>query len=242
MPGIKYSPAFSLYRIFWTSIDWLFPPDCVKCKTKGAMLCEKCSKAISAVGSVGTRCGICGDLLFDEICGRCKRLGPAYDKVVSAGYYSDGLDEIIRAIKYSRNIGLGLSSVPLFEAALQGIEADLIIPVPLGKARLRERGHNQAAMLAFPLALALKVPYSSKALRRIRETRSQVNLNVNERMNNVKNAFLARSNMIKGKKVLLVDDVITTGATINDCARALKEGGAQTVTVCTLARVKGSEV
>ena len=237
MPGNHISPAYSLYKFFWTSINWLFPPNCVNCKSKGSLLCPACIGKIKDGKVFGKVCSCCGEVLFSEVCERCTRLGPSFDSIISAGYYEQGLGEIIRAIKYHKNIALGVSVTHLLVEKLEGIEADLVLPVPLGRKRLKQRGHNQAAMLAFPLALALKIPYSGSAVQRTRETKSQVRLNVNERIMNVKNAFLAKSDMIRGKKIILVDDVITTGATVNDCSRALKDAGALEVHVCTLARV-----
>ncbi|MGE5224806.1 MAG: ComF family protein [Omnitrophica WOR_2 bacterium] len=113
---------------------------------------------------------------------------------------------------------------------------DVVVPVPLGVARLAERGYNQAALLARPVSLGMGLSYSSKALFRIRETRSQVELKASERKSNVKGAFQARSELVDGKHVLVIDDVATTGSTLGECARALLEAGAAQVVGFTLAR------
>jgi Predicted amidophosphoribosyltransferases len=117
-----------------------------------------------------------------------------------------------------------------------GWAVDFVVPVPLSIARLKERGYNQSTLLARPAALALGLPFRPQALARIRETASQVGLGVNDRRLNVKDAFLAASNLVHGCSVLVIDDVTTTGATIDACAAALKSAGAVKVYGFTLAQ------
>jgi ComF family protein len=113
---------------------------------------------------------------------------------------------------------------------------DIITSVPLGLVRFDERGYNQATLLARPMALCLEVPFSSRVLTRIRETRTQVGLTVKERRENMADAFRADSKLVKGKNILVVDDVVTSGATLNACAKALLDGGASKVYGFSLAR------
>jgi ComF family protein len=113
---------------------------------------------------------------------------------------------------------------------------DVIAPVPLGLARLAQRGYNQSALVAKPLALALGVRYYPLALRRSRETHSQVGLSAVQRKENVKGAFEAKFNLVTGRSILVVDDVTTSGATLDACAAALFEAGARQVYGLTLAR------
>jgi ComF family protein len=113
---------------------------------------------------------------------------------------------------------------------------EMIVPVPVGIARMRERGYNQSAFIALPLALGVGLPYCPGALKRVRETRSQVDLSLAERKDNVKKAFQADRRMVKDRTVLIVDDVMTSGATLDSCAAALLEGGASQVYCLTLAR------
>jgi len=115
-------------------------------------------------------------------------------------------------------------------------DIDIITAVPLGVARRKERGYNQSALLAIPLSLGSGKTYESRALYKIRETRSQVGLTWMQRHENVVEAFHARSNYVKGKSVLVVDDVATSGATLGACAHALLEVGARQVYCLTLAR------
>jgi ComF family protein len=113
---------------------------------------------------------------------------------------------------------------------------DIITSVPLGLVRFKERGYNQATLLARPIAIYLEIPFFKRALARKRETRSQVGLTVSERHDNVVDAFKADDNIISGKNVLVVDDVATSGATLNACAKALLDAGADKVYCFSLAR------
>lgn len=115
-------------------------------------------------------------------------------------------------------------------------DIDMIVPVPLSKAHYKKRGYNQAGLLARPLAYAVEKPYRPGALERTRDTLSQVHLGAHERRKNVSNAFGAKAEIVKGKNILVIDDVTTTGSTISACAKALKSAGASTVFGMTLAR------
>jgi ComF family protein len=141
-------------------------------------------------------------------------------------------------LKYYRDIALGEVLARNMVTCLleQHWLLDLVVPVPLGVARLAERGYNQAALLAKPIALACHLHYSTKTLHRIRETRSQVGLSLEERWVNVKNSFSADPFLLEGKNVLVVDDVATSGATLNACAAALRSAGVAQVFALTLAR------
>jgi len=115
---------------------------------------------------------------------------------------------------------------------------NIIVPVPLGVARRKERGYNQASLLAKPLALCFNIPYQEKALFRIRETESQVSLSREQRQQNVSEAFQAKSQLVRGKRVLVIDDVTTSGSTLDACADALLKADADRVYGLTLARAE----
>jgi ComF family protein len=116
------------------------------------------------------------------------------------------------------------------------IRVDMVVPVPLGRIRQKERGFNQVSMFTRPLALSFSIQHSPRVLKRVRETASQVGLSSEERKKNVKGAFDAVGKSVRGKKILIVDDVITTGATLDACAHALKLAGAEKVFGFSLAR------
>jgi ComF family protein len=113
---------------------------------------------------------------------------------------------------------------------------DLVVPVPGSLARRKKRGYNQASLLAFPVALSIGLAYRPNALIKVRDTRTQVGLSPSERRQNVAKAFLGRKELIAGKRVLVVDDVTTSGATMEACAAALLDQGASQVYGLTLAR------
>jgi ComF family protein len=115
-------------------------------------------------------------------------------------------------------------------------KVDLVVPVPLSRDRLRQRGYNQAGLIASALAKLLDLPYSDKALQRIRETKSQVGLNSTARMQNVQGAFQADGTIVKDETILVVDDLFTTGATLSACALSLLESGANEVYGLTVGR------
>jgi ComF family protein len=141
-------------------------------------------------------------------------------------------------MKYRRNIGFG-ESIAMQMADFVGSlhwPTELLIPVPLGKKRLKERGYNQVALVARPLAYQLGLSYEPDALRKARETRSQVGLSVSQRSENVQDAYQADARIVKGKSVLIMDDVATTGSTLSACTAALLSAGAKEVYVLTIAR------
>lgn len=152
--------------------------------------------------------------------------------------YQGPLRKAIHGLKYHRNLALGDYFAPALIQVLaaQNWNIDLIVPVPLSPNRRRQRGYNQAEILAFPLALAIHKPLISRALIKQRETPSQVGRSANERQENVKDAFFAHPRFVSGRSILLVDDVVTTGATMSACAEALLNAGAHSVYGLTLAR------
>ena len=173
-----------------------------------------------------------------DICLDCLAQRPAYTALRSWGVYGGPLRKAILRLKYGRDIGMGeVLSKHLIEL-YNGLQwsIDLVVPVPLGIARWKQRGYNQAGLLALPLAYAMGIPYQSAALRRTRETSSQVRLGAQERHKNVKDAFRASPRLVSGKRILVIDDVTTTGSTITACAQALTMAGASAVFGMTLAR------
>jgi len=148
------------------------------------------------------------------------------------------LREAIHRFKYSNRPSLAIPLGRLMACYWDEhpIPSDVIVPVPLHLQRLRERGYNQAALLAQELSKSTGLPLWDGALKRVRQTRPQVELSAEERRENVKGAFLCLERRVQGKRVLLVDDVCTTGATLEACSEALRAGGARSVWGFTLAR------
>lgn len=193
-------------------------------------------------------CACCGDPVFGHvpgefICTWCAKTKPAFVWARSAARYDGIVQESLRRFKYHEGFWLRDGLVDWLVNALHAAapggappEVDAVSPVPLHIRRRRERGFNQSALLAEGLARRLGVPMRSH-LWRIRATSTQTKLSAHQRAENVRGAFLPLWKWrIRGKRILLVDDVMTTGATLNECARTLKAAGAAAVYAVTVAR------
>lgn len=197
-------------------------------------------------GLVCTRCGYgfpsTNIQSATPLCGGCRRSLFLFDFARAYSPFEDPLKEIIHQFKYRSHASLAKPLAGLllsvYQANLKELSADLIIPVPLHKSRERERGFNQAFELARQFSRVARIPLPTELLVRTRPTKVQAGLSRRERRINLKGAFeVSRSGMIKDKTLLLIDDVFTTGATLNECAKILKEHGARRINVLTLARV-----
>lgn len=233
----KYALLQSGYKAFWNCLDWVFPPNCVGCGAEGYQICPDCLQKIQFTSRES--CVRCGRSLRSRgVCKGCRQQPPAFTELRSLAIYEGTIQKIVVNLKYKADLGLSLMVSELMSRLVQAEdwELDMVVPVPLNEKRREERGYNQAAVLAFPLSLNLKLPMRVRALARIRDTESQVHLNAAERKANVQGAFLADPLLVRGKRVLLVDDVCTTGATLNAAAEALCSAGCSDVRVLTLAK------
>lgn len=229
--------SYRLYQAYWSALDWLFPPNCGGCGQTGTRWCTRCHASVQKIEP--PLCPKCGQKLpRAELCMRCQKAPPSYTALRSWAVFDGKARNALHQLKYRRNVGLGeMLARPLVELAQsEKWIIDLIIPVPLGLARLAERGYNQSSLLARPLSLALNVPYRPQWLTRAKETRSQVGLTAAERRLNVSGAFVAHPTRVTGQRVLLVDDVTTSGSTLEACAEALFTAGARQVYGLTFAR------
>jgi len=204
------------------------------------------SKLTFITGQQCARCGLPFEIAVepDQVCGACLADPPAYDRARAALIYGDISRDLVLGLKYQgRRDGLGMLSGWMGNAGAELLAgADLITPVPLHYFRLIRRGFNQSGWLAAALAQSSGVRLSVDTLKRVKATPIQGNLSADARRRNVQGAFKVRSSrlkLVKGKRVVLVDDVLTTGATAEACARTLKRAGAACVDVITLARVAG---
>ncbi len=195
----------------------------------------------------GALCPVCGKQFEspetmkhspDHRCLSCRHSPPAYDQALSIGYFEGSLREAIHQLKYRPCKALGRPLAAWVTKNIRPVSGvDCIMPVPLHITRLRQRGFNQALIIAHELSKVFSIPLSYHNLRRVRPTRPQVELTGEERIKNVSGAFaLRKPDEIRGRDILLVDDVHTTGATMNECASVLKEAGAARVTALTIAR------
>jgi competence protein ComFC len=237
LAGQQTGPARVLYHLLWSAVDWIYPPHCGGCDSFGERWCSSCQEKIEQLGD--QVCPFCGYPSSDkEVCPACRASTPPYNALRSFGFFSGPLREALHRLKYRQDIGLGevLSNHLNQLVNQQNWQFELITAVPLSQNRLRQRGYNQASLLAWPIALARRIPYLRDSIKRIKDTRSQVGLTVHERSKNVEDAFRANPQQVSGKRVLIVDDVTTTGATIRACAEALLAAGASGVYGITLAR------
>ena len=231
-------------------LHWVFPIDCTVCGQPAmdrrlSFFCRGCWETIRPIdGPVCPRCGRPFDSPLALIsspghfCGPCRQKPPAFDRALSPYRYAGVLEKAIRLFKYRRRDAL---ATPLADLMLVWADrlpsVSLVIPVPLHPGRLQHREFNQALLLADRIADRLGLPLSFEQLVRVRATRPQTELDRKERARNVRRAFAVRQPAgLEGQQVLLVDDVLTTGATVNECAKVLRRAGVESVTVLTLAR------
>ncbi len=211
------------------------PQVCVLCGAPALnqAVCGDCDRDLPRLGQ--EVCPICADLApASVVCGACLRSQPNFDASFAAMRYQFPADTLIHALKYQHRLSLvdWCANEMLREPPPAG---DLLIPLPLSPARLRERGFNQALEIARLLAKKQGLLLSSDAVLRVRHTSPQANLPWKQRRSNIRGAFACQRD-VSGKTVIVVDDVMTTGATLNECARILKEAGAQRVINWVLAR------
>jgi ComF family protein len=152
--------------------------------------------------------------------------------------FESPVQNALHTMKYRRNMGIGDAIARQMTGFVRSLElnVDMLIPIPLGKKRLKERGYNQVALVARPLAEGLGLQYAPQALEKIRDTRSQVGLDVAQRRENVSNAYQAVRSFVNQRSILLMDDVATTGSTIQSSSEALLSAGAREVYAITIAR------
>jgi len=217
-----------LYKGFWSALDWIYPPECAACGEPGYRVCPECLQKIQFTEHT-TKSKSDRSFCDNQNCGLVER--------VFLAEYEGVIRECIHALKYDHNLSLGEFFSPWMGDLVKAMNwvADLVVPVPLSDERVRMRGYNQSELLARPLALHLGVRYLPICVSRIRNTPSQVGLSASERRTNVAGAFRAIHELVKGKRILLVDDVSTTGATLAACSDAVLSAGAGMVYCITLA-------
>lgn len=206
----------SLRRGLWSLADVVFPPGCAGCGALGAALCESCRGGLNWVPR--------GQRLLDT-----QAVPGGLDDFTAALWFDGAAQKALHRLKYRHDVGLAETLAGLVSDHLGPVSAELrsalVVPVPLSPARLSERGYNQAALLARGLAERWGLIHAPTALVRMRSTRSQVGLTRADRQANVQGAFSAEARRVESRSILLVDDTCTTGATLHDCARALKVVG-----------------
>ena len=239
----------SLNRSVWRCIDMLLPLRCLGC---GMMvdgdrgLCPDCWRNLTFLGAPCCRC--CGYPLPKAaavlpVCGACSVNPPVFDRARAALRYDDGARGLILRFKHADRTDIGKMFGQMLRQAGRELipDCDVIVPVPLHRWRLLQRGYNQAALLARAIGKEGKRSMIPDLLQRVQATASQQGLNGKQRLDNIKTSAFRphprHQGCIAGKRILLIDDVLTTGATVSACTQALKKNGASAVDVLTLARV-----
>jgi competence protein ComFC len=234
-------------ELFQAAVSLLYPAACAICGKNiraGEYLCDGCEAKLIHI--VAPFCETCSEPFEGSIhsaftCANCAHRTIYFDSAVAA-YRGRGIvREVIHQFKYARQIHLRHLVARWLRAALdderlRDCNFDYVVPVPLHPARERERGFNQASLLSELLSAQTSIP-SKAVLERVRYTTTQTALDRSERMENLHNAFRLRKNAdVRGLRVLLIDDVLTTGSTLSECARVLKRAGAMSVHAATAAR------
>ncbi len=240
----------SWQSVFKNIADVIYPPACLGCSEilrpeKEKYFCVNCREKIKYLNE--SICPLCGIAFLDSpagnhLCGNCLEQRPFFSIARAVAAYEKVILEAIHKFKYGRDLSIG-SILASFMADFQFPDFDyrnysLIIPVPLHIKKLRQRGFNQSVILARALKKKWQIPLNYFLLKRSKFTLTQTGLHKKEREKNIKGAFeVTSAKDVKDKNIILVDDVYTTGATLNECAKTLRKAGAKDVAVLTLARV-----
>ncbi|MBI4755478.1 MAG: ComF family protein [Betaproteobacteria bacterium] len=235
MPHIlRHLPATA--RRARSALDALLPQDCLLCAAPhaGSLLCAQCAAELPRLS--GPPCPVCAlPSPGGTACGACLREPPAFDAAQAVWRYAFPLDQLIQVFKYGQRPALAAWFAEAMVRRLVPPAADLVVPVPIHPQRLARRGFNQSAELARRLARAWRLPLAVEALVKDRLAPPQASLPLEERHRNLRGALRATADLT-GRRVLLVDDVMTSGATLDACAQALRARGAAAVSCCVAAR------
>jgi ComF family protein len=246
LAGLARGAATGAARFAADTRDLLFPPHCPGCGGRldpetDEVLCPSCRRDLPSPGApLCAGCGIAAAAAAAPFCASC-RGRHAWDAVVFAAPYAGTAKELVHRFKYRADFAAGRFLAQLLAsrvaASLPGA-VDLLVPVPLHRWRLSGRGFNQAALLARDIGRQLALPVAVAALGRAGNTRTLAGLHPAERSRELRDAFTARRpGQVAGRRILLVDDVLTTGVTAEGCCRELKQSGARWVGVAVAARV-----
>ncbi len=236
-------PDTLFQKLGQTLFDLLFPPSCVNCNAENSWLCQSCLSSISFITTdVCERCGAPTPANSSLFCRQCNNNPLHYiDSIRAASYFENNpIRPAIHFLKYRNHRAVAAMLGEILADVYQryAYAANVIVPVPLHRSRFKERGYNQSELLARQLGKLLNLPVNTVTLQRNRKTKSQMKLGVGERHKNVADAFFCQDKQLLNQHVLLIDDVCTTGSTLDFCAAALKDGDVASVRGLTLARAR----
>jgi ComF family protein len=220
--------------------DWLYPPTCLLCGDPGGPdqdLCGPCAESLPYIAVACPRCALPLAAPEPRLCGACQNRPPAFDAAFALLRYEEPVGHLVRSLKFGARYPAARLLGTLLAERLRG-RVDLpeaIIPVPLHESRYRKRGFNQAIEIARSVSRRLDIPLDLTACRRIRATPAQARLPARERRRNLRKAFAARPGLAY-RHVAILDDVVTTGTTVNEVARTLRRAGVEKIEVWACAR------
>lgn len=227
------------------ALDWLCPPACALCAAPGAPLCAACrSDATARIRSACPRCAIpLPPRQPMPLCGRCLKRPPGFDRTLAAALYEAPFTRLIHGLKYGATLAYAPMLADLLHdrvvATIDEIRIDVVLPVPLSRRRMAERGFNQSIEIARRLARRLDRPLDVRSVLRVVDTAPQAALPFDARRRNIRGAFSVVDgcrHTLVGSHVAIVDDVMTTGATLDELARTLKRAGVASVSCLIVAR------
>lgn len=233
----------ALARLIHSWADTMLAPACGLCGAEAvdARLCSACVQWLEHSGSA---CARCAEPLpaAAPLCGKCLKRAPAFDAAQAGFIYRAPFDHLVQRFKFNDALAVGRALAPIWSDRLRSYlrerasdAPDALIPIPLHRARLRQRGYNQALELARDLGATLQIPVLAEGLLRTRSTAPMPGLDLPERRRNIRRAFAPGSESLP-QRVALIDDVMTSGATLNEAARTLKRSGVKWVEAWVLAR------
>lgn len=220
-------------------LDFIYPKECVGCGKEGNWLCDNCRKKIVKIKT--SYCPFCRQITQKgQFCSNCRRKTALTGIIISAHYREGPLKEMIHAYKYDsiRALGQELAEI-ICERLKNNLPSGekIVIPIPLHSKKEKERGFNQALFLAQIISQKLNLPLEKNTLIRTKNTKAQIKLKKKERIKNMRRAFVCSlPQKVRGKTILLIDDVATTGTTLNEAAKILRKFGARQVWGVTIAQ------
>jgi competence protein ComFC len=225
-----------LPRLGRLALDLLYPPRCALCRRQGSFLCDGCRGALPRAD--GDRCPTCWLPWDRRFCAACDAHPPAFSSLRAPYRYEGDVRTLVRAFKFGNFSALASRlGEPMVLMIEQTAFPDVLVPVPLSRRHQRERGYNQALILTRVIATYRDVPVVQALRRTSQGVPQSLTSEASSRRENVRDAFaVSRPSAVKGRRVLIVDDVATTGATLDACARVLLEAGADRVDALTFAR------
>lgn len=234
---ISQSEHMQLFDNCLKNIQALLPQQCLLCGdgSKHSPLCQECLNDLPRLSIAS--CPVCALPTFNgEICGHCLRNPPAFDATIAAFNYAFPIDALLKALKYRGELSVAkIAADAITDSLPTGYAPDLIVPMPLHPQRLRERGFNQVVEISRRIAQRIQCELSLDTAIRTRHGEPQASLPLNKRAKNVKGAF-AMNRDIEGKRIAVTDDIMTSGASLNELAKTLKKAGAARVECWIAAR------